>query len=241
MARVVKAPIVRRAELLDCAQELFFTAGYEATTIADIIARAGVSKGGFYHHFDSKEALFEALIERLIEAVLADVQETLEAPGLDALTRLNTFFAHARHWKIDTAANIRGLMEAALRADNDALYHRVTMAMARVMTPVLTALIEQGMRDGQFNTPDAALTAEVLQHVASSRRAFAAEALRLLDDGDLDGAAACIDQRIVAEEAIFNRLLGLADGGVQLGEPGFTRTLLKRLKRPAETPHASLG
>lgn len=50
-----------RARLLKVAGGLFGTKGYEATPIEEVLERAGVSKGALYHHFSSKEALFEAV------------------------------------------------------------------------------------------------------------------------------------------------------------------------------------
>ena len=61
---MLKAPAVRRAELIDCAQRLFLTRGYERTTINDVIAATGLSKGAFYHHFRAKEDLLEAIAAR---------------------------------------------------------------------------------------------------------------------------------------------------------------------------------
>ncbi|TIL28812.1 MAG: helix-turn-helix transcriptional regulator, partial [Mesorhizobium sp.] len=49
MPRVIKPPEIRSAELLDCAQRLFFERGYDNTTVNDIIREAGLSKGAFYH------------------------------------------------------------------------------------------------------------------------------------------------------------------------------------------------
>jgi TetR/AcrR family transcriptional regulator, transcriptional repressor for nem operon len=46
-----------RQKLLDAALALIRTKGYEATTVDDLCAAAGVTKGAFFHHFDSKEAL----------------------------------------------------------------------------------------------------------------------------------------------------------------------------------------
>lgn len=53
----------RRAQLLTVALELFGTAGYRDTSMNDIAAAAGVTKPVLYQHFDSKEALFEAVLE----------------------------------------------------------------------------------------------------------------------------------------------------------------------------------
>lgn len=241
MARVVKAPIVRRAELLDSAQELFFTLGYEATTVNDIIARAGVSKGGFYHHFDSKEALFEAFLERIIDRVLQETNEIMAAAKGDALAQLNTFFARARHWKIDAAPHLRPAFDAVLKPNNEAIFQRILATLNRVMAPVLTELIENGVRAGVFDTPDPALAAETLLQVAASRRDIVQQTVRDLDAGKLDDAVERIDRRIAAEEAIFDRVLGLPAGSVRLGEAGFARAVLERMMLKAEVPHAELG
>jgi AcrR family transcriptional regulator len=50
-----------RARLIEIAADLFGRRGYEATSIEEVLERAGVSKGALYHHFPSKEALFEAV------------------------------------------------------------------------------------------------------------------------------------------------------------------------------------
>lgn len=52
-----------RAALLSAARELFARDGYAATSIDDIVARAGVTKGAFYHHFGGKEELFLRVFE----------------------------------------------------------------------------------------------------------------------------------------------------------------------------------
>jgi AcrR family transcriptional regulator len=65
--------IASRERVLDAAVELFAERGYDGTSVAQVIERAGLTKGGFYHHFASKEALlFEVygdLINRQLEAM----------------------------------------------------------------------------------------------------------------------------------------------------------------------------
>jgi AcrR family transcriptional regulator len=55
---------VRSAQILDAALQAFSEHGYAATRIDDIAAVAGLSKGGIYTHFKSKDEIFEALLER---------------------------------------------------------------------------------------------------------------------------------------------------------------------------------
>ena len=61
----------RPSELTAAALELFVDKGFAATRLDDVAARAGVSKGTLYLYFDSKEALFKAVIEEGIVPTLA--------------------------------------------------------------------------------------------------------------------------------------------------------------------------
>lgn len=76
--------------ILNAAAECFSRRGYDATSVADLCTTAGVSKGAFYHHFPSKQAVFMALLNRwlgiLDEQLLAVTQQTASAS--EALKRI---------------------------------------------------------------------------------------------------------------------------------------------------------
>ena len=61
--RIVMKSDDRKNLLLECAQKLFFTKGFDETTVTEIMECGGVSKGGFYHHFTSKEEILQVLRE----------------------------------------------------------------------------------------------------------------------------------------------------------------------------------
>ena len=78
-----------KQKLLDAAMTLFESQGYFATTVADITAEAGVSKGLVYNYFASKEALLVALLENATSQ-MASVAETL-TPSDSIETSLSRF------------------------------------------------------------------------------------------------------------------------------------------------------
>jgi AcrR family transcriptional regulator len=65
---------------LACARHLFAERGYHLTSVAEIIARAGVARGTFYLHFPSKRALFDELSERLFAALAGTVRRIEVGP-----------------------------------------------------------------------------------------------------------------------------------------------------------------
>jgi AcrR family transcriptional regulator len=75
-----------RALLVKAARELFGEKGYVDTSIDEIVARAGVTKGAVYHHFDGKEGLFRAVFEQ-VHTEVTD-QAAAEFLGPDSWTAL---------------------------------------------------------------------------------------------------------------------------------------------------------
>lgn len=64
--------------ILKAATKVFFENGYEDTSVKMIIAEAGIVVGSFYHFFESKEALFEGVVERFIDEYTADIRTILQ-------------------------------------------------------------------------------------------------------------------------------------------------------------------
>ncbi len=74
MARIVKTPDERCSDLTATARILFYTRGFENTSISDIVNKVGVAEGTFYYYFSSKQAILEAVVEELIAHSLVLVQ-----------------------------------------------------------------------------------------------------------------------------------------------------------------------
>lgn len=87
MARQAERRAATSAAILSAARDLFRTEGYEAVSIDDIAAAAGCTKGAFYHHFPSKQAIFDQLVDLVQAEIAAEVAGGPEAVrgGEDAM------------------------------------------------------------------------------------------------------------------------------------------------------------
>jgi AcrR family transcriptional regulator len=213
--RTVRAPDLRRAEFVSIAERLFQTKGYEATTIADVISAAGVSKGAFYHHFKAKEELLEAIVARAATVALGYFERLRADETLDALTRLNRLLAMGRDWKLEHMGQLRRTFETALRRDEDTLTARTVEATFSVLSPAIASLIAEGQSEGTIGAGDPAAMADALLWMGYGRRRMMS-GLLLLVDRDPEAVANTLYARCCAEQVIMDRILGLPPGSIRL-------------------------
>jgi hypothetical protein len=113
-----------------------------------------------------------------------------------------------------------------LKPQNAMLYHRIVEAAFAVLVPALTAIIEQGEAEGVFDAGDPRTAADTLLWLSNGRRGLVITAMALAET-DVDAALRLIVDRVRAEEAITNRILGLKTGGVDLlGSEAMIRGML---------------
>ena len=92
---VATAEQTGRRRVLDAAAELFVTQGYAGTTIRQIAAATGIKAGSIYHHFDSKEALFVAVLNDGI-IVMLDAFDSTNSRLTDTDSSTAQVLAHVR-------------------------------------------------------------------------------------------------------------------------------------------------
>jgi len=85
-----------RAALLDEATALFAERGYAGTSLEDVASASRVTRGAVYHHFASKQALFEAVLDRQEARVTDEVIAAASTadPWEAAMRALDTYLAH---------------------------------------------------------------------------------------------------------------------------------------------------
>jgi AcrR family transcriptional regulator len=155
MARVVNEieRSVRRNEILDSAQKLIYSKGYEQMAIQDLMDDLHISKGGFYHYFGSKQELMEALVgraQRQAEEILFPI---VQDPSLTALEKLERLFNTVARWKTAQKAYMHALLHVWYTDDNAIVRQKQITSSVKWLTPILADIIHQGIQEGVMNTP----------------------------------------------------------------------------------------
>ncbi|QNA82600.1 TetR/AcrR family transcriptional regulator [Sphingomonas sp. So64.6b] len=233
-----KPPLSRRDELITQAQVLFFTQGYDGTTVSDIVQAANVSNGAFFHHFATKEALLEAMSETLAYQSAKELEKSIQDRRLGAVERLNILLAHARGQKKAAASTHQAVFEAVFWKNNAVLYDRIATAAIAVFAPVLAKLLADGVAEGSFHVSDPDITAEmILQLAFVTRGAFTQIAREDTREGQ-QRAAEQLAIRLQHFGVVVDRILGLPDGTLRLTHDGYALDLAQSRKGRARRRRA---
>jgi AcrR family transcriptional regulator len=206
--------MVRRDAFLDVAQRLIQTKGYEAMSIQDLLDPLEASKGAFYHYFDSKQALLEAVVERFADSAMASLAPVLADPGLPALRKLEKFFAGIASLKAEQKDLMLAIIEVWNSDGNAIVREKVRRLSERIMIPLLSAVVKQGVDEGtlQVDSPD-----EMAKVLASLMLGFQQQATDMFIARQAGAITFEVVQRSVAAHTeAFERILGLPKGSVTL-------------------------
>ena len=136
--------------ILNVSEKLFLKKGYDGTSIQDIISGlGGLSKGAVYHHFKSKEEIFDAVGNRLSETVAAALRAVRDDGGLSGLEKLKKMF------QLSLSVADRDVFFAAapnLLDKPKLLAAQLQKIYVSLSPDFIRPVIEQGIRDGSIRT-----------------------------------------------------------------------------------------
>lgn len=214
MPRVIKEHAERRNEIIAVTQRLVYTKGFDQMTIQDILDETQISKGAFYHYFDSKQQLLEALIEHMqLEAeqfIIPIVQDT-QLPALEKLQRL---MDAAAQWKTTRKDYILALMRVWYADQNAIVRQKVQAALVKQTAPFFTAIVQQGVREGVFSTSFPEHIGEIILTVLQGMGETFVDFLILRDPESEDIPE--LTKKVAAYTDALERILGAPTGSIKL-------------------------
>ncbi|MDD4364007.1 MAG: TetR/AcrR family transcriptional regulator [Atribacterota bacterium] len=151
--RTIKNPCERKKEFLVIARKLFFTKGYDQTSVDEIIKEVGLSKGSFYYYFKSKEDLLDELTRELSLQILTKIKEIVNRDNLDAITKLNKFFSEAAMIKLENIELIKTLLKVLCDDRNVYFRYKIYQKNTDIIVPEFFKVVQQGIKENIFHTP----------------------------------------------------------------------------------------
>lgn len=214
MARTVKSHAERRNEILDVAQELFYSKGFEQTSVQDIIDTVGIAKGTFYHYFSSKNQLLDELVERMLEQTMQMVEPIVNDDNLDALQKFHLFFGTIENWKLENKPFFKGLLQVFYHDDNAILRQKLKTASITATALPLNKIIGQGVDEGVFDTCYPDDIGEIIILIGQSlAEKLAIMLLRTEGNGT---PLPTVERKITVSQDAMERLLGAPSGSIKI-------------------------
>jgi AcrR family transcriptional regulator len=154
-----------RMRILDAAQQLFSQEGYDATGVAEICKAAGVSKGAFYHHFPTKQAVFLEILNGWMAKIDAGFDQTrLETGSVpEALLQMASLVGGIFR-SVD--ANLTIFLEFWNQAKRDPTVWQASIAPYRRFQNYFSFLIQEGITQGSLRSIDPVQGAHLLVSLA---------------------------------------------------------------------------
>lgn len=208
----------RRDRFLDAAERLLRQKGFDAMSIGEVIAEAGASKGAFYHYFDSKLDLLEAMMRRTAAQTAAHLAKVAAEGGDDPLARLQRVFDALAQWKTERRELLVKMLEV-WQADANAVARLATRtAIADGVGPTLAEVIADGTERGRFTAADPDESGRLVVHLIQDLN-------DRLGDLVLGGEASLEDgmRAVAAYTSAVERVIGVSEGAIVLVAPATLR------------------
>ena len=151
--------VTKKDQILDTSLQLFMKKGFDATSISDILSQLDIARGTLYYHFESKEAIMDAIIERLLNQFLENIEKLMTNDSLSQAEKFMGFFASINLTQLTGDEEI---VDYFNQPQNALFHEKSNRLLIKKLSPVLAQIISEGMESGLFDTPYPAETAELI-------------------------------------------------------------------------------
>jgi len=204
------AHALRRDAFVDAAQRLIEAKGYEQMTIQDVLDELDTSRGSFYHYFDSKAALLDAVVDQMVDGALRAVAPIVDDPGLAALDKLTQLIDGIGEWKAERTELVLEILRVWLADDNAIVRDKVRREVRERLAPMLALIVQQGREEGVFSAGPPDQVARVLVTLLLGLNETATDCYFARQAGTIDFDE--VVRTLEAYPAACERILGLPTG-----------------------------
>lgn len=156
-----QSPEIRRQAILDAATTVFAQSGFDAATTDQIARVAGLSKGGLYWHFTSKEEILMALLRQFFDQDLAALQGLLEIEG-SAKARLELLVQQSSSALLEFAQRLPVMLAFYALAARQQEVRAFLQSYYQRYQGLVEALFQQGYAQGEFQQAEPKTAATTL-------------------------------------------------------------------------------
>ena len=138
----------KKEQILDMSFSLFLEKGYDNTSISDILSKLDIARGTLYYHFESKEAIMDAIIERSAKKIVEEAKGIVLQKGLSVHEKIFLLFSAASMKRLSGG----DLMIDYLNQPQNALFHeKSNRSFIQKIAPILGDIIQEGVKEGIFD------------------------------------------------------------------------------------------
>ena len=152
-----------RSRILEAAVKQFAVNGYNKASVDDICEQAGVSKGAFYHHFQTKQDVFLALLDGWLQIFDQAVEASKDQTVPETFQQMTDYFPYIFESASD---NLPMFLEFMLQASRDDKVWQASIAPYRRYHKYFASLIKKGISEGSFVEVNPDLAARLIVSAA---------------------------------------------------------------------------
>ena len=152
----------RREQILSAARRCFIENGYHPTRMDDIARAAGLSKGGVYFHFKSKQEVFESLVDEEFQASMRFLEEVTSGPASVA-EKMQSIGAHYMEYFNQAPDAPRFFIVMGEMALRDEALAAKLLEMQTAFIVQVSKLLDQGVSEGMLRDTDTRAVAALLK------------------------------------------------------------------------------
>jgi AcrR family transcriptional regulator len=202
MGRISKDPAIRKQELVMAACELFKEKGFEQVSVSDVVKKVGVAQGTFYYYFRTKYDVLDAVVDHYMQESLDIIQKIAGDRDLNAQEKLQAIINYT--FKIGEGE--KNFIEFLHSDENLITHQKYLMKSFEATIPPISAIVEEGVREGLFEVPYPRETVELMVYMYG----YLHDSLAHPVDSEEHA------RKMRAAEGIFTRVLGIKNGGIKL-------------------------